>query len=110
MSSTQFIAKTSKKAVQRRSVLLPWSDLSSGPCFIRAIPGFFEPVASLSHLAAAAVGMVAAVPMLRLRRGGRIRLLSVAIYTFAVVASLAVSGAYHSLAAGCPRHIMQRLA
>jgi channel protein (hemolysin III family) len=53
--------------------------------------------------------MVAAVPMLRLGRGGRIRLLSVAIYTFAVVASLAVSGAYHSLAAGRARDIMQRL-
>jgi channel protein (hemolysin III family) len=37
------------------------------------------------------------------------RLLSVAIYTFAVVASLAVSGAYHSLAAGRTRDILQRL-
>jgi channel protein (hemolysin III family) len=83
--------------------------LSHGPSIIRAIPGFFEPVASLSHLAAAFIGLVASVPMLRLGRGCRIRLMSVAIYTFAVVASLAVSGAYHSLAAGHTRDILQRL-
>jgi channel protein (hemolysin III family) len=100
--------KTPKKTVHGRSGLLPLSDLS-GPSLIRAIPGFFEPIASLSHLAAAAVGLIASVPMLRLGRGGRMRLLSVAIYTFAVVASLAVSGAYHSLEMGRTRTIMQRL-
>jgi channel protein (hemolysin III family) len=83
--------------------------LTTGPSIIRAIPGFFEPIASLSHLAAAVVGMIAAVPMLRLGRGCRIRLLSVGIYTFAVVASLAVSGTYHSLEMGRTRDILQRI-
>jgi len=84
--------------------------LSHGHCVIHAIPGFFEPFASLSHLAAAAVGLVAAVPLIRLGRGCPIRRAAVSIYTFSVVAMLFISGSYHSLTVGgYARHIMQRL-
>jgi channel protein (hemolysin III family) len=76
---------------------------------IRAIPGFCQPVSSLTHLAAAAVGVVAAVPLVRLARGHRHRVVAVAVYVFCVIATLAISGVYHSLERGCvARAVMKR--
>jgi channel protein (hemolysin III family) len=84
--------------------------LSSGPCLIRAIPGFFEPIASLSHLAAAAVGIVGAIPLVRHGRGCRVRFASVLVYAISVVAMLTISGTYHSLQGGSSaRHTWRRL-
>ena len=80
--------------------LLPFPPLSTGPCLIRAIPGFFEPIASLSHLAAAAVGIVGAIPLVRHARGCRVRFASVLVYAISVVAMLTISGTYHSLRGG----------
>ena len=84
--------------------------MSPGISFVRAIPGFFEPIASLSHLLAAAVGLVGAIPLLRHGRGGRGRLASVIIYVVSVVAMLTISGTYHSLSAhGHARRTWRRL-
>jgi channel protein (hemolysin III family) len=77
---------------------------------VRAIPGFCQPVSSLSHLAAAAVAVVAGVPLIRLARGCPNRVSSVAIYVFCVITTLGISGAYHSLDRGCTaRAVMQRM-
>jgi channel protein (hemolysin III family) len=77
---------------------------------ILAIPGFCQPVSSLSHLAGALVGLMAAIPLLRLARGDRRRVFAVAVYAFCVVATLGVSGAYHSLDRACAaRAVMKRI-
>jgi channel protein (hemolysin III family) len=77
---------------------------------VRAIPGFCQPVSSLSHLAAAGVALIAAVPLVRLARGSRPRLWAVGVYAFCVIATLAISGTYHSLNRGClARAVMQRM-
>jgi channel protein (hemolysin III family) len=84
--------------------------LSPGPSVIRAIPGFFEPISSLSHLVAAAVGLVGAIPLVRHGRGSRGRLASVLVYVFSVVAMLTISGTYHSLSgSGSARSTWRRL-
>jgi channel protein (hemolysin III family) len=80
------------------------------PALVRAIPGFFEPIASLSHLAAAAVGVVGAFPLLRHGRGSRGRFFAVLVYAVSVVALLTISGTYHSLrGGGHARHIWRRM-
>ena len=77
---------------------------------IRAIPGFCQPVSALSHMVAACVGLMAAVPLVRLARGNRHRFWAVAIYAFCVIATLAISGVYHSLERGCSaRAVMKRM-
>jgi channel protein (hemolysin III family) len=49
------------------------------------------------------------VPLLRLARGNRHRLFAVGVYVFCVVATLAISGVYHSLERGCvARAVMKR--
>jgi channel protein (hemolysin III family) len=77
---------------------------------IVAIPGFCQPVSSLSHLAAAAAALVGAFPLIRLGRGRRAPVSALVVYIFCVVAVLLVSGTYHSLARGCAaRQVMQRV-
>jgi len=74
------------------------------------IPGFCQPVSSLSHLAAALVALGGTLSLLRLARGNSARTVALAVYAFCVIMVLAVSGTYHSLAeGGSPRAIMQRL-
>jgi channel protein (hemolysin III family) len=64
----------------------------------------------LSHLTAAAVGVVGAVPLVRHGRGGRGRFASVLVYAISVVAMLTISGTYHSLkGGGSARHTWRRL-
>ena len=78
--------------------------------FVRAIPGFCQPVSSLSHLAAAVVALVAGVPLVRLAHGCRHRVRAVTVYVVCVVLTLGISGAYHSLDRGCSaRTVMQRM-
>lgn len=75
-----------------------------------AIPGFCQPVSSLSHLLAAAAALVAAIPLIRLGRGRRAPVSALVVYIFCVVAVLLVSGTYHSLDRGCAaRQMMQRV-
>ncbi len=77
---------------------------------VRAIPGFCQPISSLSHLAAAAVAVVAAVPLIRSAAGNRGRVTAIAVYACCVIATLAISGAYHSLERGCAaRSVMMRI-
>jgi hemolysin III len=77
---------------------------------VRAIPGFCQPVSSLSHLIAALAVLVAGVPLVRLARGCRYRSSAVAVYVVCVFLTLGVSGVYHSLDRGLSaRAIMQRL-
>ena len=64
----------------------------------------------MSHLTAAAVGLVGAVPLLRHGRGSRGRFASVLVYAISVVALLTISGTYHSLqGGGSARHTWRRL-
>lgn len=95
--------------MHRPTWLLPFSTLSHAATVIQAIPGFHDPVSSLSHLAAAAVGLVGAVPLVRHGRGCPIRFSSVAIYVLSVIGLLTISGWYHSLEAGPFRQVMRRL-
>jgi channel protein (hemolysin III family) len=77
---------------------------------VRAIPGFCQPVSSLSHLTAALVALGAGVPLVRRARGCRYRSSAVAVYVICVFLTLGVSGVYHSLTHGCAaRAVMQRI-
>jgi len=77
---------------------------------VRAIPGFCQPVSSLSHLAAALVALVAGVPLVRRARGFRYRSSAVGVYVICVFLTLGVSGVYHSLNHGCAaRAVMKRV-
>jgi channel protein (hemolysin III family) len=78
--------------------------------FVRSIPGFCQPISSLSHLVAAGVALIAAGPLVRLARGSRSRQVAVIVYAACVVASLGASGAYHALdRGGAARSVMQRI-
>jgi channel protein (hemolysin III family) len=77
---------------------------------VRAIPGFCQPISSLSHLAGAGVALLAAVPLIRLAGRNPSRRLAVAVYAVCVVATLGISGTYHLLSRGCAaRSVMQRI-
>jgi channel protein (hemolysin III family) len=69
-----------------------------------------QPISAYSHLIAAGVAFAAAVPLVRLGRGNRTRVIALSIYATCVVAALFISGAYHSCDRGEPtRQFMQRL-
>jgi channel protein (hemolysin III family) len=80
---------------------------------VRSIPGFCQPVSSLSHLLAAGVALALGlrlVSLARRARGSRHRVFAVSVYVCCVVTTLGISGAYHSLAYGCSaRTVMQRM-
>ena len=82
------------------------------------IPGFTDPVSSLSHLIAAAVFAVLAVPLVRRGRrtddaagaGRRGHALSLAIFAVSAVLLLSMSGVFHLLGrGGAARDVLQRL-
>jgi channel protein (hemolysin III family) len=74
------------------------------------IPGFCQPVSSLTHLVAAVAACFAAIPLLRLGRGCPIRMIALGVYAGCVVALLAISGTYHSLdEGGSARAFMQHV-
>jgi channel protein (hemolysin III family) len=76
---------------------------------VGTIPGFCQPVSSLTHLVAAVVAVAAAVPLVRLGRGSPSRMISVGVYAFCVVVTLFISGVYHSLDRECSaRAVMKR--
>jgi channel protein (hemolysin III family) len=78
--------------------------------YVDAIPGFCQPVSSLTHLVGAAATIAAAVPLLRLGRKSPGRVGAIAVYVVCVFTVLIVSGIYHSLEHGCrAREIMQQL-
>src|SRR5215831_1094829 len=76
---------------------------------VRAIPGFCQPICSLTHLLGASAALIAAVPLIRLVRGCPVRARSVRVYAACVIANLTISGIYHAVAWDRPaRAILQR--
>jgi hemolysin III len=75
---------------------------------VRAIPGFCQPVSSLSHLVGAVIAVAAGLPLVKLARGCRHRVLAIRVYVFCVVGMLVVSGLYHSFERGCSARVVMR--
>jgi channel protein (hemolysin III family) len=77
---------------------------------VHALPGLFEPVGALTHLAGSVVFALLSIRLLRRARGDARRVLMVAVYACACVLLLALSGSYHMLPKGSPgRELMGRL-
>lgn len=77
---------------------------------IYAIPGFSEPVSSLSHLLPAGLFFIVGMFLLYHERGNRVRMFSLAVFVFATVFMLAMSGVFHLLEpGGTGRAVLQRL-
>jgi channel protein (hemolysin III family) len=77
---------------------------------IRSIPGFTEPFSSLSHLLGAGVFAVLGCLLLCRGRGCWGRFACLAVYAFAGVFLLSMSGVYHLLAfGGSGRAVLERL-
>lgn len=74
------------------------------------IPGFTEPVSSLSHLLGAVIFAVASVWLLRRGRGDATRMLSLVVFCLGAVFLLSMSGIYHLLSSDSSvRTFVQRL-
>jgi channel protein (hemolysin III family) len=77
---------------------------------IRPIPGFTEPVSSLTHLIGAGVFAALGAVLLYRGRGSGARLVCLGVYVFSGVFLLAMSGVYHLLAfGGGGRAVLERL-
>jgi channel protein (hemolysin III family) len=75
-----------------------------------SIPGFSDPLSSLSHLAAALVFAVLSVPLILRARGEALRVVSLAVFAFSCVLLLSLSGVYHLLSPGTAgRSVLLRL-
>jgi channel protein (hemolysin III family) len=80
-----------------------------------SIPGFSEPVSAMTHLLGS--GVFAILGFLLVRKGRRAdgsgwnwRMTGLAVFAFAAVALLGISGAYHILQPGlAPRLVMQQI-
>lgn len=91
-------------------MLLPMTMAQASPEIVISIPGFADPVSSISHLVAAVGFAVAAVPLLRSARGHPRRMLALGIYAGSVVLLFAMSGVFHLLPHGTGgRTVLQRL-
>jgi channel protein (hemolysin III family) len=62
-----------------------------------SIPGFSDPVSSLSHLTAAAVFAILGPFLIARGSGGALRVISLAVFAFSCVLLLSLSGVYHLL-------------
>lgn len=76
---------------------------------VYAIPGFTEPVSSLSHLLGAGVFFVLGVFLVLKGRGSAARVGSLFVLVFASVFLLSMSGTYHLLDQHAGREVMRRL-
>ncbi len=75
-----------------------------------SIPGFSDPVSSLTHLAAAVVFAILSVSLIARGRGDARRVVSLAVFAFSAVLLLSLSGVYHLLSPGTPgRSVLLRL-
>lgn len=75
-----------------------------------SIPGFYEPFASMTHLAGAAIFAAFSIWLLRRGRGDLARMASLATFCFGAVFLLSISGLYHLLAPdGAVRPMVRRL-
>jgi channel protein (hemolysin III family) len=61
------------------------------------IPGFSDPVSSLTHLAGAVLFAILSVPLIARGRGDARRVFSLAVFAFSCVLLLSLSGVYHLL-------------
>ncbi len=74
------------------------------------IPGFSDPVSSLSHLAGALTFALLSIPLLRRARGNSASIFSLAIFCLSAVFLLTMSGIYHLLdQEGSARMVFKRL-
>jgi channel protein (hemolysin III family) len=74
------------------------------------IPGFSEPVSSLTHLLSAGVFAVPGFFLLRKGRGSASRMFALGVFVFTCIFLLSMSGVYHLLEAGGAGHrVLQRL-
>jgi channel protein (hemolysin III family) len=74
------------------------------------LPGFAQPVSSLTHLCGAGVFAALSFALLRRGRGLRSRMAGLAVYTFSCVFLLSMSGVYHLLPmGGTARAVLARL-
>ncbi len=76
---------------------------------VYAIPGFREPVNSLSHFLAAGVFAVLSYFLVRRGRGSWCRSISLATMAVTSVFLLSMSGVYHLLGNGTGRYVMKQL-
>ena len=75
-----------------------------------SIPGFSDPVSSLTHLAGAATFAVLGAFLIARGRGDPWRVASLAVFVFSCVLLLSLSGVYHLLTPGTPaRGVLLRL-
>ena len=77
---------------------------------LTSIPGFAEPVSSLTHLVGAVVFLLLSIFLVRRGRGDAVRVASLVVFSVGSVALLSISGVYHSLdLAGTPRVVLKHL-
>ena len=75
-----------------------------------SIPGFSDPMSSLSHLSGAVVFAILSVPLMSRGRGDALRVVSLAVFAFSCVLLLSLSGVYHLLSPGTAgREVLMRL-
>jgi channel protein (hemolysin III family) len=75
-----------------------------------SIPGFSDPVSSLTHLAAAVVFAILSFFLIARGRGDARRVVSLAVFAFSCVLLLSLSGVYHLLSPGTAgRSVLLRL-
>jgi channel protein (hemolysin III family) len=91
--------------------MLPATSLvQEAPQSLSPIPGFADPISSLSHLLATAVFAFASISLLRSARGHRGRTVALSIYAGSVVLLFSMSGVFHLLAhQTVGRMVLQRL-
>lgn len=77
---------------------------------IYPIPGFSDPISSMTHLFSSPIFLIIGIAMLWQLRGKAIRTVSLTIFVFAVVFLLAISGVFHLLTPGTTgRYVLQVL-
>ncbi len=76
---------------------------------IHPIPGFREPVCSISHLVGAAFFAILAFVLVRRGRGDWTKTVSLAVLSVSSVAMLSLSAVYHMLWPGIGRDVMHRI-
>ena len=75
-----------------------------------SIPGFSDPVSSLTHLAAAVVFAILSFPLIARGRGDALRVSALVVFAFSCVLLLSLSGVYHLLSPGTAgRSVLLRL-
>jgi channel protein (hemolysin III family) len=75
-----------------------------------SIPGFSDPVSSLTHLVGALVFAILSFPLIARGRGEALRVVALVVFAFSCVLLLSLSGVYHLLSPGTAgRSVLLRL-